>query len=74
MERRQFIRGLGVSTLGAAGIGAVASQFTQAADNIQEITREEFEALQKKYDDLDGRTKLMLRGMLLLLGLDILLI
>ena len=52
----------------------MASQFGQAASNAQEITREEFDALKKKYDDLDGRTKLMMRGMLLLLGLDILLI
>lgn len=74
MERRKFLRSLSVSTLGIAGIGAMASQFGQAASNAQEITREEFDALKKKYDDLDGRTKLMMRGMLLLLGLDILLI
>lgn len=74
MERRKFLTGLGVSTLGAAGIGTVAAQFGQAANTAQEITREEFDALKKKYDDLDGRTKLMIRGMLILVGLDILLI
>jgi len=74
MERSKFLRSLGVSTLGVAGIGAMASQFGQAASNAQEIKREEFDVLKKKYDDLDGRTKLMIRGMLVLLGLDILLL
>jgi len=74
MERRNFLKNLGVTTLGVAGIGAIGSQFVQAAQQAQEITRDEFDALKKKYDDLDGRTQLMIRGMLLLLGLDILLI
>jgi hypothetical protein len=73
MERRNFLRNFGISTLGIASISAVGAQISQAASTTQEITREEFDALKKKYEDLDGRSKLMIRGMLLLLGLDFLL-
>lgn len=80
MDRRDFIRKLGISGLSAAGIGAITGasmQLARAADatrDATQVTREEYEALKSKYENLDSRTKLIVRGMLVLLGLDILLI
>ncbi|MBT4211423.1 MAG: hypothetical protein HOK18_09445 [Porticoccaceae bacterium] len=72
VERRQFLKKLG---LGAAGISAAAvmagglSQVKQGGA----VAKEELDKLSEKYARLDKRSKLMMRGMFVLLGIDVLL-
>jgi len=72
VERRQFLKKLG---LGAAGISAAAvmagglSQVKQGGV----VAKEELDKLSEKYARLDKRSKLMMRGMFVLLGIDVLL-
>ena len=73
VERRQFLKKLG---LGAAGISAAAvmagglSQVKQGGA----VAKEELDKLSEKYARLDKRSKLMMRGMFVLLGIDVLLL
>ena len=71
LKRRKFLSFLGVSS---AGIATALS-----IDNSKQIIKEggqraneEIEKLKKAYEELDGRSKLIIRLLLLTSGLDIL--
>ena len=72
LERRRFLKMLGVSSAGitaAAAISASKDKIKDASDS----TREEIEKLKQSYEELDGRSKLILRLILTFSGLDVLL-
>ena len=72
-DRRRFLKQFG---LGAAGVTA-ASLALASADRVKEqgsLAKAEIDRLQHAYDKLDARTKLLTRGLILLLGLDFLLL
>ena len=72
LERRKFLKLLGISS---AGIG-VASAIAASKEKIQdgsEQAKQEIERLKTAYEELDGRSKLILRLILALSGLDLLL-
>ena len=72
LERRSFLKLLGVSSAGisaASMIAASKDKITSGTDN----AKEEIERLQKAYEELDGRSKLILRLILMISGLDVIL-
>ena len=72
VERRQFLKKLG---LGAAGI-SVAAVMAGGLSQVKQggaVAKEELDKLSEKYGRLDKRSKLMMRGMFVLLGIDVLL-
>ena len=72
LERRSFLKLLGVSSAGisaASMIAASKDKITSGTDN----AKEEIERLQKAYKELDGRSKLILRLILMISGLDVIL-
>ena len=73
VERRQFLKKIG---LGAAGV-TTASVMTESLSQIKQsgaAAKEEIDKLSQKYAMLDKRSKLMMRGMFVLLGIDVLLL
>jgi hypothetical protein len=61
---------MGVSTAGVAAAGAIAAskeKITEAGDS----AKEELAELKKQFDTLDKRSKLILRLILVLSGLDL---
>ena len=70
LSRRRLLRTLGVSTAGVAAAGAIAAsreKITEASDT----AKEELAELKKQFDALDKRSKLILRLVLVLSGLDL---
>ena len=70
LSRRRLLRAMGVSTAGVAAAGAIAAsreKITEASDT----AKEELAELEKEFDALDKRSKLILRLVLVLSGLDI---
>ena len=70
LSRRRLLRAMGVSTAGVAAAGAIAAsreKVVQASD----ATKEELAELKKQFDALDKRSKLILRVVLVLSGLDL---
>lgn len=70
LSRRRLLRALGVSTAGVAAAGAIAAsreKITEAGDT----AKEELAELKKQFDALDKRSKLILRLVLVLSGLDL---
>jgi len=70
LSRRKFVRYLGLSSAGATLAATVAS----SKEKIQaggDDAKEEIEKLKKAYEELDARSKLILRLMLVFTGLDI---
>ena len=70
LSRRRLLRVMGVSTAGVAAAGAIAAsreKIVQASD----ATKEELAELKKQFDALDKRSKLILRVVLVLSGLDL---
>ena len=70
LSRRRLLRAMGVSTAGVAAAGAIAAsreKITEASDT----AKEELAELKKQFDALDKRSKLILRLVLLLSGLDL---
>ena len=70
ISRRKFLKYLGLSTAGVSLAAAVES----SRDKIKaggHDAKEEIEKLKKAYDELDARSKLILRIMLVFTGLDI---
>lgn len=70
LSRRRLLRSMGVSTAGIAAAGAIAAskeKITQAGDS----AKEELAELKKQFDALDKRSKLILRLILVLSGLDL---
>jgi len=73
VERRQFLKNLG---LGAAGV-TTAAVMTESLSQIKQsgaAAKEEIDKLSQKYAMLDKRSKLMMRGIFVLLGIDVLLL
>ena len=70
LSRRRLLRAMGVSTAGVAAAGAIAAskeKITEAGDS----AKEELAELKKQFDVLDKRSKLVLRVILVLSGLDL---
>lgn len=68
--RRKFIKYLGLSGAGiafASAVDACKEKIKAGGDDAQE----EIEKLKKAYEELDARSKLILRLMLIFTGLDI---
>lgn len=69
-SRRKFLRMFGVSSAGVALAGAAAASKAKIKEG-GEDAKAEIEKLQKAYEALDQRSKLILRLVLVLSGLDI---
>ena len=69
-SRRKFLRMFGVSSAGVALAGAVAASKAKIKEG-GEDAKAEIEKLQKAYEELDKRSKLILKLVLVLSGLDI---
>ena len=69
-SRRRFLRVLGVSSAGMALAGAVAASKEKIKQG-GEDAKAEIEKLRKAYEELDRRSQLILRLVLILSGLDI---
>ena len=72
LERRKFLKLLGVSSAGITTAAAFAASREKISDG-SEHARQEIERLKEAYENLDGRSKLILRLILAMSGLDILL-
>ncbi len=71
--RRNFIKKLTMTTAGVSAAALVtntAGQVKRGGD----IAKDDLERLSRAYTDLDKRTKIIVRGMFVLLGIDVLLI
>jgi len=68
--RRKFLKLFGVSSAGVALAGAAAASKAKIKEG-GEDAKAEIEKLQKAYEELDKRSKLILRLVLVLSGLDI---
>ena len=72
-SRRKFLKYLGVSSAGIAFVATVDA----GREKIQaggEDAKKEIVKLQKKYNELDKRTKLLMRAFLFFTGVDIFLL
>ena len=69
-SRRRFLRFLGISSAGMALAGAAAASKEKIKQG-GEDAKAEIEKLRKAYDELDRRSQLILRLVLILSGLDI---
>ena len=72
LERRKLLKFLGVSSIGVTTAAAIAASREKISDG-SEQAKEEIERLKAAYEELDGRSKLILRLILAMSGLDVLL-
>ena len=70
LSRRRLLRAMGVSTAGVAAAGAIAASREKIVD-ASDTAKEEWAELKKQFDALDKRSKLILRLILVLSGLDL---
>ena len=70
LSRRRLLRAMGVSTAGVAAAGAIAASREKIID-AGDSAKEELAELKKQFDALDKRSKLILRLVLVLSGLDL---
>lgn len=70
LSRRRLLRAMGVSTAGVAAAGAIAASKEKIAE-AGDSAKEELAELKKQFDVLDKRSKLILRLILVLSGLDL---
>ena len=70
LSRRRLLRAMGVSTAGVAAAGAIAASRAKIVD-ASDTAKEELAELKKQFDALDMRSKLILRLILVLSGLDL---
>jgi len=70
LSRRRLLRAMGVSTAGVAAAGAIAASREKIID-ASDTAKEELAELKKQFDALDKRSKLILRLILVLSGLDL---
>ena len=70
LSRRRLLRAMGVSTAGVAAAGAIAASREKIVET-SDATKEELAELKKQFDALDKRSKLILRVVLVLSGLDL---
>ena len=71
--RRKFIKKLTFATASASASALLLNSATQLKHS-GEIAKDELDKLSEAYADLDKRTKMIVRGMCVLLGIDVLLI
>ena len=69
-SRRRFLRMFGVSSAGVALVSAAATSKAKIKEG-GEDAKAEIEKLQKSYEELDKRSKFILKLVLVLSGLDI---
>ena len=72
LERRKFLKFLGLSTAGITTAAAIATSREKISDG-SDLAKEEIEKLKQAYEDLDTRSKFILRLILAVSGLDMLL-
>ncbi|MEL0047971.1 MAG: twin-arginine translocation signal domain-containing protein [Gammaproteobacteria bacterium] len=72
LERRKFLKLLGISSAGV-GVAAAIAASKEKIDDGSEQAKQEIEKLKAAYESLDNRSKLILRLILAMSGLDILL-
>jgi len=72
LERRRFLKFIGLSSAGITTAAAIAASREKISDG-SELAKEEIEKLKQAYENLDTRSKLILRLILAVSGLDILL-
>ena len=72
LERRKFLKLLGISSAGV-GVAAAIAASKEKIDDGSEQAKQEIEKLKAVYESLDNRSKLILRLILAMSGLDILL-
>lgn len=65
-----MLRAMGVSTAGVAAAGAIAASREKIVD-ASDTAKAELAELKKQFDALDKRSKLILRLILVLSGLDL---
>ena len=70
LERRKFLKFLGLSSAGITTAAAIAASREKISDG-SELAKAEIENLKQAYEDLDKRSKLILRLILAMSGLDI---
>ena len=70
LSRRRLLGAMGVSTAGVAAAGAIAASREKIID-AGDSAKEELAELKKQFDALDKRSKLILRLVLVLSGLDL---
>ena len=70
LSRRRLLRAMGVSTAGVAAAGAIAASREKIVE-ASDATKEELAEVKKQFDALDKRSKLILRVVLVLSGLDL---
>jgi hypothetical protein len=70
LNRRRLLRAMGVSTAGVAAAGAIAASREKIID-AGDAAKEELTELKQQFEALDKRSKLILRLVLLLSGLDL---
>ena len=70
LSRRKFLKYLGLSGAGVAFASAVDAGKEKIKSGGDDA-KEEIEKLKKAYEELDARSKLILRVMLIFTGLDI---
>ena len=70
LSRRRLLRAMGVSTAGVAAAGAIAASREKIID-AGDSAKEELAELKKQFDAMDKRSKLILRLVLVLSGLDL---
>ena len=70
LSRRRLLRAMGVSTAGVAAAGAIVASREKIVD-ASDTAKEELAELKKQFDALDKRSKLILRLILVLSGLDL---
>jgi hypothetical protein len=70
LNRRSLLRAMGVSTAGVAAAGAIAASREKIID-AGDAAKEELAELKQQFDALDKRSKLILRLVLVLSGLDL---
>ena len=70
LSRRRLLRAMVVSTAGVAAAGAIAASREKIVD-AGDSAKEELAELKKQFDALDKRSKLILRLILVLTGLDL---
>ena len=70
LSRRRLLRAMGVSTAGVAAAGAIAASREKIID-AGDSAKEELAELKKQFDALDKRSKLILRLVLVISGLDL---
>jgi len=71
--RRHFLKRLSVASAGTAFVGALAVSGEKVKAGGEEV-RAEIERLKQGYEQLDRRSQLLMRAVLVLAGVDVLLI